>query len=183
MRIMATLLVGGILLNFSPNAHGQTAPFGFSWGPVDKVSRPSDALREGNVTRLVYRHERLPPNELRDTEEIILEVCKIEGLQQIIWVSRVLSVIEMQAKFEEILSEGVRQHGKTETIERGVIKWSAAGTLMARISNGQRFDRILMVSVGPRLDSCSEEHRMLTGHSLSDHWIRYLPSETPAGDK
>jgi hypothetical protein len=180
---MALLLVGGFLLNFSPNAHGQAAPFGFSWGPVDKVPRPSDAVREGNVTRLVYRRERLPPTELRDTEEIILEVCKIEGLQQIIWLSRVLSATEMQDKFEAILADGMRRYGNAEIMERGVINWSAGGTLMARISNDQGLLRLLMVSIGPRLNSCSEDHKLLTGHPLSDHWMRYLQTDAPVGDQ
>jgi hypothetical protein len=82
-----TALLSGSLLNFSAGALDESAPFGFSWGPVDKVPRPSLATRDENITRLTYLRDRLPPNELRDTEEIVLEVCKNEGLQQIIWIS------------------------------------------------------------------------------------------------
>jgi hypothetical protein len=68
------------------SALDQSAPFGFSWGPVDKVPTPSLASREDNVTLRMYRGDRLPRSELRDTEEIVLEICKKEGLQQIVWM-------------------------------------------------------------------------------------------------
>jgi len=102
------------LLNFSAGAVDQSAPFGFSWGPVDKVPRPSLAMRDENITRLTYFRDRLPPNELRDNEEIVLEVCKNEGLQQIIWVSRLLSETEERDRVQAILAEGMRRYGEPE---------------------------------------------------------------------
>jgi len=60
------------LLNFSAAAFDQPAPFGFSWGPVDKVPAPSLATRHDNVTLLIYRGDRLPSDELPGTEEIVL---------------------------------------------------------------------------------------------------------------
>ena len=75
---------------------------GFSWGPVDKVPRPSLATRDENITRLTYFRDRLPTNELRDTEEIALEVCKNEGLQQIIGISRLLSETEVRDRVQAI---------------------------------------------------------------------------------
>jgi len=79
-----TALMSGSLLNFSAGAVDQSAPFGFSWGPVDKVPQSSLATRESNVTQLPCFRDRLPLNEPRNAEEIILEVCKNEGLQQIV---------------------------------------------------------------------------------------------------
>ena len=93
-KMLLAVVTGASLLNFSAGALDQSAPFGFSWGPVDKVPRPSFATRDENITRLTYFRDQLPPNELRDTEEIALEVCKNEGLQQIIWISRFLSETE-----------------------------------------------------------------------------------------
>lgn len=75
-KVLLAVVTGASLLNFSAGALDQSAPFGFSWGPVDKVPRPSLATRDENITRLTYFRDRLPPNELRDTEEIVLEVCK-----------------------------------------------------------------------------------------------------------
>ena len=116
----ATLLLGASLLSFSANAFGQSAPFGFSWGPVDKVPTPSLATREDNITLLMYRRDRLPSDELRDTEEIVLEVCKKKGLQQIVWISQFLSASEEHDKLESILAEGTRRYGKAEIAERGI---------------------------------------------------------------
>jgi hypothetical protein len=85
-RITAVLaLLGIIVLNCSAVAFDQSAPFGFSWGPVDKIPTPSLATSHDNITLLIYRHDRLPLNELPRTEEIVLQICKDEGLQQVIW--------------------------------------------------------------------------------------------------
>jgi hypothetical protein len=45
-------VTGASLLSFSAGALDQSAPFGFSWGPVDKVPRPSLATRDENIIRL-----------------------------------------------------------------------------------------------------------------------------------
>jgi uncharacterized protein RhaS with RHS repeats len=116
--VLLLVLTVGSLLNFSAGSVDQSAPFGFSWGPVDKIPRPSTAAREGNVTLLVYQRDQLFLTELRDTEEIVLEVCKKEGLQQIVWISRLLSAAEEHDKFEAILAEGMRRYGKPETSAR-----------------------------------------------------------------
>jgi hypothetical protein len=70
-------------------AHAQEAPFGLSWGPVDTVPKPSMVDREANITALTYFHDR-PLAAGIDTDEVILEVCRDEGLQQVIWLSRAL---------------------------------------------------------------------------------------------
>jgi hypothetical protein len=126
------------------SALDQSAPFGFSWGPVDKVPTPSLASREDNVSLLMYRGDRLPRSELRDTEEI-LEICKKEA----------------QAELEA----------------RGIIHWSAGHTSAFTISDDLGLRGIAMVSTGPGLEACSQEHESLTGHSVSDHWMRFLPND------
>ena len=134
-KVLLAVVTGASLLNFPASALDQSAPFGFSWGPVDKVPRPSLATRDENITRLTYFRDRLPPNELRDTEEIVLEVCKNEGLQQIIWISRLLSETQERDRVQAILAEGMRRYGEPEISERGVVSWSAGRTLLARGSD------------------------------------------------
>src|SRR5215218_3819484 len=81
-----------------------SAPFGFAWGPVDKIPKPSLALKDVNVTVLLYRRDRLPSGEMPETEVISLDVCKKEGLQQINWASRALSTEEAAARFIQIVA-------------------------------------------------------------------------------
>ena len=177
MMVLLAVLVGGSLLGPSAGAFDQPAPFGLSWGPVDTVPRPSSAAREDNVTLLMYRGDRLP-SEARDTEEVVLEICKKEGLQQIVWISRFLSDSEMQTKLGTILAEGARRFGKPEISEQGVIHWSGGATFAYTKSFGQGLYRILMASTGPGFDSCSEEHKSMTGHPVSDHWMRFLSNSS-----
>jgi hypothetical protein len=66
-KLLVAVLMGASLLNFSAGGYDQSAPFGFSWGPLDKVPTPSLASREDNITLLMYRRDRLPPDELGDT--------------------------------------------------------------------------------------------------------------------
>jgi hypothetical protein len=75
---------------FAATGFDGPAPFGLAWGPLKKIPRPSLALKDVNVTVLLYRRDRLPSPELPDTEVILLDVCKKEGLQQISWASRPL---------------------------------------------------------------------------------------------
>jgi hypothetical protein len=169
-----TALMSSSLLTFSAGAVDESALFRFSWGPVDKIPRPSLATREGNVTRLAYFRDRLPPDELRDTEEMVLDVCKKEGLQQIVWISRFLSASEDHDKVQAVLAEGMRRYGEPEISEQGIVNWSAGRTVLARSSDEQGLHRIVMVSTGPEYDTCSEEHMSMTGHPLKDHWMRFL---------
>jgi hypothetical protein len=172
--LLTILMSGSLLLTSSVGAVDQSAPFGFSWGPVDNIPRPSLTTREGNVTQLIYFRDRFPPGELRDTEEIVLDVCKNEGLQQIVWISQFLSASEEHDKVQAILAEGMRRYGKPEISEQGIVKWSAGRTVLARSSDEQGLHRIVMVSTGPGYDTCSEEYMSTTGHPLTDHWMRFL---------
>lgn len=175
-RLLIVVVCAG-LLNCSALAFEQEAPFGLSWGPVDVVPRPSLARREENVTLLMYQNERLP-SHLRDTEEIVLEICKTEGLQQIVWISRSLTELEAQAKRAALLSEGTRRYGAPETDQRGIRSWNAGRMLVAEVAVGDAMRRIIMVSYGPKFEACSNQHKALTGHGVSDHWMRFLPEPT-----
>jgi hypothetical protein len=165
-------LLGIIVLNCSAVAFDQSAPFGFSWGPIDKVPTPSLATRHANITLLIYRSDRLPSDELRDTEEIVLQICKEEGLQQIVWISKFLSDSDERNKLDSIFAEGNRRYGKAEAGERGTLRWNGGQTTVAAVSNDQGLHRIFMASNGPKIDACSQEH----GHPVSDHWMQFLPN-------
>jgi hypothetical protein len=89
--------------------------------------------RSSNRRRIAPR-DRLPSNELPDTEEIVLQVCKTEGLQQIIWISKLLSTSEERVQLESILAEGTRRYGKPEVAEQGVIHWNGGQTMVAAVS-------------------------------------------------
>jgi hypothetical protein len=167
-------LIGGVgFLNFSASAFDAWAPFGFSWGSVEKVPTPSLATRHDNITLLIYRRDRLPSNELSGTEEIVLQVCKNEGLQQIIWISQLLSTSEEHTMLEAIFAQATGRYGEPEAGERGLIRWNGGQTVLAAVSTDQGLHRIFMASNGPRLDKCSEEH----GHPVSDHWMQFPPNQ------
>ena len=165
-------LISASLLSLSANASDDSAPFGFSWGPVDRVPTPSLATRHDNITLLIYRDDRLPP-DVPGTQEIVLQICKNEGLQQIIWISKFLSDSEESTMFKNIFEEGDRRYGKAEAGDRGILRWNGGQTTVAAVSNDQGLHRIFMASNGPSLDACSEEH----GHSVSDHWMQFLPKQ------
>jgi hypothetical protein len=170
-------VITAVLLTATASALDQSAPFGFLWGPVDKVPTPSLASREENVTLLMYRHDRLPSDELRDTDEIVLEICKKEGLQQIVWTSRLLSALEQRDKLDAVVAEGNERYGQAELEARGIIHWNAGRTSALTVSDDLGPRRTVMVSTGPGLDACSQEHESLTGHPVSDHWMRFLSNE------
>ena len=171
IRLLA--FIGASLLSFSASAFDGAAPFGFSWGPLDKFPTPSLATRHANITLLIYRRDRLPSDELRDTEEIVLQVCEKEGLQQIIWISRFLSTAEEHNKLDSIFAEGNGRYGKAEEGENGSVQWNGGQTVLAAVSTDEGLHRIFMASNGPRLDTCAEEH----GHPVSDHWMHFLPKQ------
>jgi hypothetical protein len=169
IRVLTVL--GASLLSFSASAFDEPAPFGFSWGPLDKVPTPSLATRHDNITLLIYQRDRLPSDELPGTEEIVLQICKNEGLQQIIWISKLVSTSEEHTMLQGILAEATGRYGRAEEDQHGGIQWNGGQTVLAAVSNDQGLHRIFMASNGPRFKACSEEH----GHPVSDHWMQFMP--------
>jgi hypothetical protein len=82
MFVVAAVGAALAATDFDGSAPFGLAWLGLAWGSLDKIPRPSLALKDVNVTVLLYQRERLP-SELTDTEVILLDVCKKEGLQQI----------------------------------------------------------------------------------------------------
>lgn len=125
--------------------------------------------REANVTALVYLHDR-PLAAGADTDRVILEVCRDEGLQQVIWLSRPLSEAELPTRYEAIYREGVRRLGQPRTDDAsGDVLWSSGQVFLTvrEATAGER--RLAMVSRGPKYGPCSVAHEAATGHPASAH--------------
>ena len=158
--------------SFPALAFEQSAPFGFAWGPLDKIPKPSLALKDANVTVLLYRRDRLQSNEMPDTEVILLDVCRKEGLQQISWASKALSANEATAKFVQVVTETVQKYGESEPTPEGALAWGNGRIEALSVSEPDGMHRILMVSRGPDFDACSAEHDLASDQSLRTRWLR-----------
>ena len=148
-----------------------SAPFGLAWGPLNRIPRPSLVLKDVNVTVLLYRRERLPSG-LPDTEVILLDVCKKEGLQQISWASRSLSTDEAVSKFIRALALGGQRYGESKPTSGGALGWKNGRIEALSVSELDGTHRILMVSRGPNFDACSAEHDRASDQSLRTRWLR-----------
>jgi hypothetical protein len=159
---------------FAATGFDESAPFGLAWGPLEKIPRPSLALKDVNVTVLLYRRERLPSDEIPDTEVILLDVCKEEGLQQISWASRPLSTDEALSKFMRILAVGGQRYGESKPTSGGALGWENGRIEALIVSELDGTRRILMVSRGPDFDACSAKHDRASDQSLRTRWLRRL---------
>ena len=151
-----------------------SAPFGFAWGPLDKIPKPALALRDANVTVLFYRRDLLPAGEMPDTEVVSLDVCKKEGLQQISWASRAFSSSEAAAKFAQVVALGVQKYGEGKPTLEGSVSWENGRIEVLSVLEPGGSHRILMVSRGPNFESCSAEHDQTSDHSLRSRWLRRI---------
>ena len=89
-RLLSTVLLAGGLCPFRP-VHRPTCSVRTFLGSCRERSSAFVGNEGGNITLLVYRGERIP-REARDAEEIVLGVCKNEGVQQIVWISRLAAI-------------------------------------------------------------------------------------------
>jgi hypothetical protein len=148
------------LTMYSPFASAQEAPFGFHWGDrLASLPKATKILREKNITALLYKRENVPA-VFPDTEEITLKVCDAEGLQQILWVSRLLSGEDARRQFASTYAEGVRRYGEAEEGDpgNGTASWSKARvTMFAKLAE-PGFYRIFMIQDGPAFQACAKTH-------------------------
>lgn len=166
--------VGGIAV-----ARAVEAPFGLSWGPVTTVPRPSMIDREANITALFYLHGQ-PPASGPNTQQVILEVCRDEGLQRVIWVSQSFPEAELSARYEPIYREGVRRYGEPEKDGRPeTVVWPAGHTLLAVRSVEGAHKRLIMISAGDQYETCSAKHEASTGHPATVHTSVLLDPTPP----
>jgi hypothetical protein len=150
------------------------SPFGFALGPLDKIPKPSLALKDANVTVLAYRRERLPVNELADTEVVLLDVCKKEGLQQVSWASKALSSEEATAKLVQLLALGVQKYGDAKPSGEGALGWENGRTEILRVAGTGGEYRVLMVNRGPDFETCAAEHDLASDQKLKTRWMRRI---------
>src|SRR5215218_3118219 len=169
--VVVLVLVAGMVM--PALALDGAAPFGFAWGPLDKIPKPTLALKDANVTVLLYRRDRLQGSEMRpDTEIISLDVCKKEGLQQISWASKALSKDDATAKFVQVVAEAVQKYGESEPTPLGALAWANGRVEAISVSEPDGMHRILMVSRGPDFDACSAEHDRAADQRLRTRWLR-----------
>lgn len=155
------------------------APFGLTWGPVDQIPKPSAIGREANVTTLFYDRQSWPVLG-KDTEEILLEVCKREGLQEVVWLSRLLPSDASQTRHDAILGGGVRRNGKPVLVaNRKLLFWPATQTYLGFSRETPEGRRVVMVIRGHDYAKCSEDHAVLTGHRLSDDAANFFSDGLP----
>lgn len=150
-------------------ALARDAPFGLAWGPVAQVPRPSLAVRDDNITILVYLPDRVPAG-ITDTEEIVLEVCVAEGLQRVIWISHFLPSADAEAKYATAQAEGTRRYGSPKIDpSSGAVVWHAGRTRLFWSREGPGLRQFTMTVQGPDFDACSGHHQAMTGHPATEH--------------
>jgi hypothetical protein len=153
---LVAITFAAVLATQSPRGSAQDAPFGFHWGDRS-LPKPSEMLQEKNITALLYRRDMIP-EQIRDAEEVILKVCDKEGLQQVIWVSRLLSGEEARRKFAVIYAEGAHRYGEADDGDpaAGTASWSSARvTMFAKLAD-PGFYHIVMIMDGPAFHSCGK---------------------------
>ena len=174
-RALSALLWLGCL----HGAHAQEAPFGLSWGPVDTVPKPSMVDREANITALTYFHDR-PLAAGIDTDEVILEVCRDEGLQQVVWVGLPMSGETLARTRRAIHDEGVRRYGEPKvggTADSEV--WPSGRALLASREAADGNRELVMTAVGPGYAACSGTHHAETGHPAGTHMADLVGTASP----
>ena len=169
LSVTTFAIAAGFVLPAS--ALDDTAPFGFAWGPLDKVPKPSLALKDANVTVLLYRRDRLPVDGMPDTELVLLDVCRKEGLQQISWASKALSANDAVAKFAQVVAQGVQKYGESKATPEGALSWENGRIQVVSVSESDGKHRLLMVSRGPGFGPCSAEHDLASDQTLRNRWL------------
>lgn len=147
----------------------QEAPFGLAWGPVDKIAKPNIAEREGNITTLFYdRSSGIAAGA--DTDRVIVEVCRAEGIQQVIWISRQLSADELEQKYQAAHRQGNARYGEPRTLQDLFGETWKDGRVFLGVSKGlSGQQRLIMFMRGEKFNACSSEHDGVTGHPAAEH--------------
>lgn len=156
--VVASVVI--VLTTHIPCASAQEAPFGFRWGDrLASLPKATEILRVKNITVLLYKRENLSA-VFRDTEEITLKICDAEGLQQTIWVGRLLSGEDAGRNFQSAYAEGVRRYGEADggNPENGTASWTTARVTMFAKLVEPGFYRISMVHDGPAFQTCAQTY-------------------------
>ncbi|ACK81975.1 hypothetical protein [Methylorubrum extorquens] len=155
------------------------APFGLAWGAVAEVPRPIKVEREANLTALYYPRGWGPAIGPA-TAEVVLVVCRDEGLQQVVWVGLPLSGEALARMRRAIHDEGVRRYGEPDPGgTRDSEVWRRGRALLAtrEAADGQR--ELVMTAFGPGYAACSGAHHAETGHPAGAHVADLIGSAGP----
>ena len=154
---------------FAGESPAGEAPFGLAWGPVAEVPRPLKADREANLTALFFPRG-WGPAQGPGTAEVILVVCREQGLQQVIWVGLPLSGEALAKARRAIRDEGVRRYGEPEPGPANDSEaWPGGRALLASREAAEGRRQLVMTAFGPGYAACSEAHRAETGHPAGGH--------------
>lgn len=160
-------------------AQTEEAPFGLTWGLVDKVPRPLKVDREVNLTALYYP-QGWPPALGVGTAEVILVVCRDEGLQQVVWVGLPMSGEALAKTQRAIHDEGVRRYGEPgpgPVVDSEL--WPGGRALLASRSAPDGQKELVMTVFGPSYAACSKTHRSEAGHSAGSHVADLIGGSSP----
>ncbi|GJD63421.1 MULTISPECIES: threonyl-trna synthetase [Methylobacterium] len=155
------------------------APFGLAWGPVATVPRPLKVGREANLTALHYPRGWRPAVG-PETAEVVLVVCREEGLQQVVWVGLPLAGDAFARARQAIRDEGVRRYGEPDPgPSPGSEVWPGGGALLATREVGDGRRELVMTTFGPGYAACSAAHRAATGHPAGAHVADLIGHDGP----
>lgn len=155
------------------------APFGLAWGALDRVEKPSMVDREANLTGLYYFRDR-PLASGPDTVEVVLVVCREQGLQQVVWVGRPLDDSAYATALETIRREGVRRYGEPRPGPApGSLVWSSGRAILATRTLPDGTRGLVMSASGPDYAACSDSHRTATGHPAGAHVADLIGETVP----
>ncbi len=169
------------LTGAAPGADGGVgeAPFGLAWGPVADVPRPLKADREANLTALYYPRGWRPAVGSA-TAEVVLVVCREEGLQEVVWVGLPLAGEELARVRRAIHDEGVRRYGEpTPGPSADSELWPGGRALLASREAPDGRHELVMAAFGPGYAACSAAHLAATGHPAGAHVAELIGSSGP----
>lgn len=171
---LAFYLSGVLIAVTLTSALAQDAPFGFAWGSVDKIPKPWTAQREANITSLFYDRSSSFA-AAPDTDQVIVEICRTEGLQEVIWVSRHFSPDELSRKFQLAHLQGIERYGEPKQLSDPMTETWKDGRVFLGASKGlEGQQRLIMVMRGDLFDQCSAEHQAEAGHPAELHARNFL---------
>ncbi|WP_345822117.1 threonyl-trna synthetase [Methylobacterium fujisawaense] len=155
------------------------APFGLAWGPVQTAPKPALVDREANLTALHYPRGHGPAVGA-GTAEVVLVVCREEGLQEVVWIGLPLSGEALARARRAIHDEGVRRYGEPDAGGTPDSEtWPGGRALLAsrRAADGGR--ALVMTAFGPGFGTCSGTHRAETGHPAGAHVADLIDAGDP----
>lgn len=155
------------------------APFGLAWGPLSEVPRPLKADREANLTALYYPQGWRPATG-SGTAQVILVICRTEGLQQVVWVGVPLSGDDLAKARRAIHEEGVRRYGEPEPGPTADAElWRGGQALLASRETADGRRELVMTTFGPGYPACSGTHHVEAGHPAGAHVAELIGGIVP----